>query len=417
MANFFQNLISKKNGNNNEAILPESAQITMQSLSEIERGNMNQIGYMRAGRNNGDPSALRNSFELIKSGQIVDENNNEQKRKETIEGLDKLINDHKGEINTHKAAIEKIDQVDIPNIQREIDSNKSRIDELKNNTWSIKFKRNRFNLILTWIGFIAGFIYLYLFYVSAIHSALFRNIAGEVANADQNSISILLNNVFNISAFKEFNIHWFAPIVFFIFALILHFSLEIRTKVIKWAVVLSVVLFVLTADGLLAYSIENNNHTVSELMGLSDGSWVFYKSFVFYLVLFFVFFTSIGWSLVLHKLACEFEASNPERENFEKILNIDKVLRQLYFDKGVLNTSRIEKVNLINTLEEKIKAFEAKKSNVHYSLVDLERSIDDFYSGWLSYLNGLRSDHSRKQDCENVYISFKSATFNRSLTA
>jgi len=72
MANFFQNLISKKNGNNNEAILPESAQITMQSLSEIERGNMNQIGYMRAGRNNVDPSALRNSFELIKSGQIVD---------------------------------------------------------------------------------------------------------------------------------------------------------------------------------------------------------------------------------------------------------------------------------------------------------------------------------------------------------
>lgn len=417
MANFFQNLISKRNGNNNEAILPESAQITMQNLSEIERGNMNQIGYMRAGRNNGDPSALRNAFELIKSGQIVDENNNEQKRKETIEGLDKIINDHKGEINTLKAAIEKIDQVDIPNIQREIDSNKSRIDELKNNTWSIKFKRNKFNLILTWIGFIAGFIYLYLFYVSAIHSALFRNIAGEVASADQNSISILLNNVFNISAFKEFNIHWFAPIVFFIFALILHFTLEIRSKVIKWPVVLSVVLFVLTADGLLAYSIENNNHTVSKLMGLSDGTWVFYKSFVFYLVLFFGFFTSIGWSLILHKLAREFEASNPERENFEKISNIDKVLRQLYFDKGILNTSRIEKVNSINTLEEKIKAFEAKKSNVHYSLVDLERSIDDFYSGWLSYLNGLRSDHSRKQDCENVYISFKSATFNRSLIA
>ena len=91
MANFFETLISKRNGNANEIVLPTSSSAPL--LSEIERGNMNQLGYIKAGRNNGDSIALNNSFQLIKSGQIVDENNNEQKRKETIESLDKKIND------------------------------------------------------------------------------------------------------------------------------------------------------------------------------------------------------------------------------------------------------------------------------------------------------------------------------------
>jgi hypothetical protein len=49
--------------------------------------------------------------------------------------------------------------------------------------------------------------------------------------------------------------------------------------------------------------------------------------------------------------------------------------------------------------------------------VDLEKNIDDFYNGWLSYLNGLKTDLNRKQECENIYLRFKSSQFNRSLTA
>ena len=91
MSNFVEKLINKRNGNESPGIIPLS--ITSQPEGEIERGNMNQLGYTRGGRNNGDPVALNNSFQLIKSGQIVDENNNEQRRKETIEALDKRIDD------------------------------------------------------------------------------------------------------------------------------------------------------------------------------------------------------------------------------------------------------------------------------------------------------------------------------------
>jgi hypothetical protein len=413
--NSFTNFFGKRNGNETETMLPETVRPVV--TIECETGNMNQLGYMRAGRNNGDPAALSNCFQLIKSGQIVDENNNEQKRREAIEDLEKKICEHRDEKSKIKPGIEKIDQVEIPAIQQEIDSSKHKIDQLRHSSLEKKYTRNRFNLVLTWTGFIFGFIYLYLFYVSAIHSALFRNIAGEVANADQDSIGILLNNVFNITAFREFNIHWFAPIVFFIFALILHFAFEIKNKAARWVSIVSVIAFVLIADGLIAYSIENNNHTISKLMGLSDGEWVFYKSFVFYMVFFFGFFTSMSWSLVLHRLATEFNSANPEREAEDEILFIEKRLKQLYAEKGNAGMSRIEKVNAIASLEDKIKNLEERKNNVHYSLVDLEKNIDDFYNGWLSYLNGLRTDLQRKQECQRVYVSFKSEYFNRSLTA
>lgn len=417
MANFIQNLINKRNGNENETMLPETVQMAIQHPGEIERGNLNELGYTKSGRNNGDPSALKSFFNLIQSGHIVAENNNEEKKKEIIESLDKKINDLKEEINGRRVSIDKNDQIELPGIEREIENNKQKIEEIKSNARNFKYNRNKFNLILTWVGFIAGFLYLYLFYVSAIHSALFRNIAGEVADANKDNVGQLLNNIFNVTAFKEFNIHWFAPIIFFIFALILHFTLEIKSKIVKWPAVGVVVFFVLIADGLLAYCIENNNHTLSKLMGLSDGTWIFYKSLVFYLVLFFGFFTSMGWSLILHKLANGFESGNPERKAEEEICGIEKTLKQLYIEKGVAGAARIGNINAITSFEEKIKSLETSKSNVHYSLVDLEKNIDDFYNGWLSYLNGLRSDINKKHECENIYISFKSVNFSKSLTA
>lgn len=418
MANLIEKLTAKRNGNSNEVMLPSANPVTLYEREPgIEVGNINEIGYKIAGRNNGDPVALNNSFNLIKSGKIVDESNNEIKKKEVVDSINNKIEVYREEINGHKNEIDKIDQIVLPGIEKEIENHKQKIELIRVSARENKYERNKFNLVLTWTGFIAGFVYLYLFYVSAIHSALFRNVANEIANANQNNISALLNNVFNISAFKEFNIHWLAPVVFFVFAVILHFALEIKSKQVKWPSVVAVVLFVLVADGMLAYAIENNNHTVSKLMGLSDGTWVFYKSFVFYLVLFFGFFTSMGWSLILHTLAREFETANPERKASEEIRGIEKTLRQFYFEKGVAGTSRIDHSNAINSIEDKIKSLDASKANVHYSIVDLEKNIDDFFSGWLSYLNGLKSDKLRKPECESVYRQFKSENFNRQTIA
>ena len=98
MTNILENLLLRKNENENAL----TNAIPLINREEYTRGNMNDLGYTRAGRNNGDPLALRNSFQLIRSGQIVDENNNEQKRNEVIESLDIKISEHKTEINGRK---------------------------------------------------------------------------------------------------------------------------------------------------------------------------------------------------------------------------------------------------------------------------------------------------------------------------
>ena len=415
MANFIEKLTGKvKPGENGE---DKPAYTLSSDKGEIEIGNMNQLGYIGAGRHNGDPAALFNSFQLIKSGQIVDEGNNELKKKEATDALDSQINDLKEKISGHKTAMDKIDQVDLPAIESEVEKNKLKIEQIRAEARNNRYQRNRFNLIILWTGFILGLFYLYLFYVSAIHSALFRNIAAEVAKATTDNVGLLLNNVFNLTAFKEFNIHWFAPVVFFIFAFIFHFTLEIKTRSVRYISITVVVLFVLAADGMLAYFIEKNNHLLGRLMGLSDDSWAFYKSSGFYLVLFFGFFTSMGWSIILHKLAKEFETGNPERKAEAEISSLEKVLRQLNYEKGVAATSRIENINAIASIEERIKALERSKTNVHYSLIDLENNIDNFYNGWLSYLNGLKSGVAIKQECEKVYSGFKTENINKSLTA
>lgn len=137
MANFIEKLISKNNGNESEIALPNFVQLNHNG--EIEKGNMNDLGYTGGGRNNGDPLALKNSFNLIQSGVIVDENNNEQKRKEKIESLDNKINDLKEEIIGHQVAIDKIDQIELPGIEREIENNKLNINEIRGN-WKKRSK-------------------------------------------------------------------------------------------------------------------------------------------------------------------------------------------------------------------------------------------------------------------------------------
>lgn len=405
-------MIAKRNGNSNESNLPYTPVLT--TTSGIEVGNINQIGYEKAGRNNGDPSALSNSLELVKSGHIVDENSNKEKKDEARLELDKEINDRKISINSNKGEIEKIDVVRIPSIDAEIEDLHSEIRNKRTEAINGKYNRNRFNLLLYWIVFIPGTIYLYLFYVSAIHSALFRNIAGEVASANQDNIGLILNNVFNITAFREFNIHWFAPVIFFVFAIILHISLATRPKIARWVSVFSVILFVFIADGLLAYYIEKNSHLLSKLMGLDEGSWTFYTSSGFYLVLFFGFFTSMGWSIMLHKIAGEYSHKDIELKAGDEIAELDKAIRQLRFEKGEVNSLKIDKLNASKALEEEIRSLELRKSHVHYSNVDLEKNVDDFYNGWLSYLNGLRSDVNKKQECESIYNQFKNKNFNHS---
>jgi hypothetical protein len=129
-----------------------------------------------------------------------------------------------------------------------------------------------------------------MFYVSAVHSAFFRDIASEIANVnvDTSQLKAIMNTVFNEGAFREFNMHWIAPVVFFIFAIVLHVVYRM-TGVFRIPAIIIVLLFILSVDGLIAYFVEANNHKLESLMGMAEEGWKFYESPVFTLFLFLVF--------------------------------------------------------------------------------------------------------------------------------
>jgi len=414
MKNITKNLFKRKNGHcDNEGALSASDNIIAIDVDPTNNhiGDINQIGYKKAGRHNGDSLALKNSLELIKSGQIVDENNNKNKIAQIRASIDQKINEKRKVSNELNSEMSELFEVRILNIDNDIKELNNEINELEENGIQDKARRNRFNHFLYWIVFVPSTIYLFLFYVSAVHSAIFRNIAIEVANTDQNSIGILFNTVFDTSAYNEFHMHWFAPVIFFVFGILLHISLESNSKM-KWIQIIGIISFVFIADGMLAFCIERNNQLIKELIGLGETDWKFYRSIGFYLVLFFGFFTSIGWSVILHKLAGEYATSNFSRKINEEIQHLNKRIRQLRYEKGELSSLLIHKKGELANLVNEMGELEEQKKKVQFCLVDLEKSVDGFYNGWLSYLNGLSDNSELKVLCENIFRKFKETNFN-----
>lgn len=419
MKNLLKNIRKRLNGNGkingkkyNGEIIKHTSIIPI-AESEIIKGNIYDLSYKMAGRNNGDPKALDNGLEMVRSGKIADEKNSRENHKEDQVKIDQEINDKRKSIQSIDSEIKKIEEVEITFREGQIKNRNEEIDVQEKIILRGNSELNMFNYIIFWTLFVIGGIYLYLFYISAFHSAFFRDIADEVANVNSNSIRLIINSVFNSSAFSEFNLHWVAPVIFFVFAVVFHISLDSRGWV-KWLFVSGIMLFVLFADGLLAYFIEKNNHMLHSLMGMAEDNWLFYKSPVFCLVLYMGFFTSLGWSIILHKLVLEYN-----KKDYERIArnNINSLRKKIY---GIRDGIRRLKAEIINK-ESEIKNHKSdihnlknERDNFTFSLVELQKNLNTFYNGWLAYINGIRNNTELKDKCQEIYNNFKQKFLNQS---
>ena len=313
------------------------------NLNETVKVDLRELGYEKAGATKGNLESLKNILQNILNGYMVDVNEDEEtqyKEKEKIKLEQETLNSEK---ISQESELKKITSTDIPNLDEQIsgyiqDHLVLEIDHKKTKDKSI---RNNFNLNLYWPVFLLATIFLYGFYLSAFHSAFFKDINKAASEADSTNISDLLNTVFNIEAFKSFNLHWFAPIIFFVFSIGLHIILEADKKY-RGFLFTGALIFILIADCLIAYFIEYNSHVIQTLNGMTDGDWVFYKSPRFYLVLFLGFFTCLGWSLILHAIKGEYEKQDTDsilKKEKQKINAKEKVLKEKI---DVLNKDEID---------------------------------------------------------------------------
>jgi hypothetical protein len=121
MASLIENISRKisKAPNGHKLIDSESMNIELQSSNaSAVKVNLTDYGYKQAGRHDGDPDALNNHLELIKSGQIIDENSNEEKYKKLRAEIEGEIVELKKVVSEKEADIRNVKESLIPSIEK-----------------------------------------------------------------------------------------------------------------------------------------------------------------------------------------------------------------------------------------------------------------------------------------------------------
>jgi hypothetical protein len=370
--------------------------------------SLRNFGFTEAGRTQADPVVLASHLDDIRNGVIVDAGESEEEQEKIRQDIEVQTTALEKSRNEKLSHLQEREQVDIPDAEKKIKAAEKELLEIKieKETQKNGIKVDPLNLYLYWTIFIATSLFLYGFYVSAFHSAFFKNVAAELATANSSNIGELLNTVFSAGAFREFNLHWLAPVIFFAFAAVLHIAYESESRN-KWAQIVALLLIVLTGDCLIAYFIEYNSHQIQVLNGMAEANWKFYQSPRFYLVLFLGFLTCIGWSLILNAIKKEKAKSDLDSVYKLRITEADKEVSMAETKLNDFKKAAIALKNEILNIECEIDRLKKSLTSVQFNLHVLKKRISSFYSGWMTYVTNLADNETLRKTCEEVMIDFK----------
>jgi len=362
---------------------------------KVDRVSLYEFGYEKAGSVKGDPDVYAAYLERIINGDLVEESYqgfSDEEKKERIKQIKELEKELKDrEINNAKIAEEVKEKEDkIEEYREEV----LKIREVKNNDHeklkdesfsSLKFSINLFLLV-----FLS--IYLFFFYISAAYKALyvdFEGIAERIANGE--GTGSIMPGAYELIEALQFNyLLLLVPVVFYAFGWAFHILLEVKNKFrIVFISLLIVVTFIV--DLLLALIIHNNTENAKSLMGMETVH--FSQSSTFYIILFLGFLVYIIWSILLHSLLTEWDKKQVTR-------NIKKIIKHHQEDIQKLKMGMIN----ITEIKAQIVGYREDISTVFYG--NLKKYIDQFTSGWLSYLSP-SSMKEMKESCLHVKKVFE----------
>lgn len=342
----------------------------------IDRVNLYDFGYEKSGNVKGDPDVYATYLDRIINGDLVEENYRgitDEEKKERVQGIQaleqelKTIESENAKVNAEIKAKEKTIEEHRDDLLKIRESRANDTEKLKKESFSaFKFTINLFILL-------ALSVYLFFFYVSAGFKALYVDFEAVAEGiAEGRGTGSIMPNAAELSEAIQFNFMLILiPFVFYAFGWAFHVLLEIKGN--KRYILLSGLISVtFVVDFLLAMIIHNNTENAKELMGLATTPWA--QSSTFYIILFLGFLVYIIWSVLLDSLLREWDKKHVTG-------NIKKIIKHQKKDIQIL------KAKLINPskLEGKIADYREDVATVMYG--NLKRHIDQFSSGWISYLS------------------------------
>ena len=241
-------------------------------------------------------------------------------------------------------------------------------------------------------------VYLFVFYSSAAYSA-FMKPASDITDqvADQIFDPYALSNAANKGWMNIVFILTF-PFVFLGFGLVLHFQEE---KANKWKYGLYLLAFIF--DILLAYTIEAKIYELTRTMSSADFDFsIALQMPGFWLIIFFGFIVYVIWGMLFgHLMNINNSVPAQIKEIKEKIKDSNRKINGLIKNNNLLELD-------IRRCEGQIDQLELKKKNYKFNSNNVILEINNFFNGWLSWLNhaGVSQNQIDAQcDQKNAFIA------------
>ncbi|GEM_PF-920937 len=427
MTTFYNFLRPALNGQSDQSVVsPEKSESSAVApvphpweSAAVKRVNMRDYGFEQSGVHRGDASALDNLLRQIMNGRLIDENANlEQQQK------------HQAQIGEQIAELEKecegvlfqqkqIEEVEIPRAQAELQRLDEELHQIRLDDSQGKYAQkdtlNRFALWKYGIAAVAGLVYIVFFYTSAVYSGMIRNVGAEIESGDSTAnASTLFATVFVKGAFSVFDFHWIAPVLLLMFAFLLDYIWDHATGKARYFWMVVAVLMVLFLDALIAYKIEEQGQYFKTLMGLDQADHRWYTSADFWIVLMMGFVATLIWGVLVYAFKAELGKTDAR-----KIVNLEIAHRNtmkaaadnfIYDLKGKINELGAQLAKMYVS----IKHLRVQQRSLKVSLSELEKSVTDFYDGWLAYLNSRGNCETIKGQCEAVLTTFSTIHFRES---
>lgn len=377
----------------------------------INRKPLREWGFGQAGLNRGDPSALECHLRWIKEGHLLDETtsaDDEIRRKKQIEDQITAKEKEKSNIGNDSGHIK---EVVIADKEKQIAQHKETIEEKKikmaEGTVESHYTPARFWLYLILCFFIS--IYLVFFYASAINASFFRSMQQLLNNDTGNDITLMLNSIFDVNGILSFGpqsiFTYLGAFIFFGFGILPHIFHHENSKYRLFKVIVAI-LVCLVIDSLLAYKIDSGIHDLKTMMGIADPDWVWYKSVNFYLVLAFGFGTYLLWGFIYEAVMKEHSKKNVNVRVELEIKALKKRIREIENEILAAKKEMSEMQKQIDGLKLEIEKLKKDLEAVLLKPEELLRNMENFYAGWLGYLNGISETNANKSSCEQIYKTF-----------
>lgn len=363
-----------------------------------------QWGHRMAGRCDASIESLDPHLQIVYTNTKREQEANADLQEQLQLDIQKKITSEEAALASERTKLEQSQSV-FQTIKNKIEEVSDKIEQLKG---QVKRKNSEAtaNLIIGLVILIPLTIYLFLFYSSTAYSAFFKQIDYTQA---------LGSHMFDAQALiSSWQQSWtaglFVLLITFIFmalGFILHQFTQQNGKA-KYIKVVSIILVTFVFDTLLAFMIAKNMYDAESLTIIeSRPVYTLSMAFVdvhFWVVIFCGFLAYIIWGLLFGFVMDSYnklDLNKVERQSLEKQLErLNKQEQAESQNQAAINSN-------IHTIEGKIAALEASKSNVkRYDVTAILLELNNFFSGWLHYMNGASKSSLEIASANATFTSF-----------